>query len=154
MKGKRREHAKGGAGILYWRQATAGGVEVLLGLRARTIKHAPGTWSYPGGSLKPGEDELAGALREVREETCDGLSAVDLRSNVHFHEPKVLRRLSFLPLVDYEYSTYSCEVLRTPPDWPRPNWEHAAFAWFPIDQLPSPLHGEARSSVRELVKAW
>lgn len=148
---KRKEHAKGGAGILYWRKGPTGGVEVLLGLRARTIKHAPGTWSHPGGSLKAGEGPLAGALREAREETCEGLPAVDLRSKAHFREPEALRKLSFLPIARYEYSTFGCEVLESPPAWPQPNWEHETMAWFPVDRLPSPLHGEARTSIRKLL---
>ncbi|MFF3491506.1 NUDIX hydrolase [Streptomyces sp. NPDC002795] len=60
------------AGCVLWRrQATPGttphsgqGVEICLVHRPKY-----GDWSHPKGKLKRGEDALAGALREVREET-------------------------------------------------------------------------------------
>jgi 8-oxo-dGTP diphosphatase len=55
------------AGCVLWRPAPAGapaGVELCLVHRPKYDD-----WSHPKGKLKPGEDPLAGALREVAEET-------------------------------------------------------------------------------------
>ncbi|CAM5636736.1 DNA mismatch repair protein MutT [Streptomyces spiroverticillatus] len=53
------------AGCVLWRRGPYDGeVEVCLVHRPRY-----GDWSFPKGKLKRGEDALAGALREVLEET-------------------------------------------------------------------------------------
>ncbi|MQY13121.1 putative 8-oxo-dGTP diphosphatase 1 [Streptomyces sp. RB5] len=53
------------AGCVLWRHAPGGGpVEIALVHRPRWDD-----WSHPKGKLKRGEDALAGALREVEEET-------------------------------------------------------------------------------------
>ncbi|WP_405912721.1 NUDIX hydrolase [Streptomyces sp. NBC_00963] len=52
------------AGCVLWRRAPAGGLEICLVHRPKYDD-----WSHPKGKLKPGEDTLAAALREVHEET-------------------------------------------------------------------------------------
>jgi 8-oxo-dGTP diphosphatase len=52
------------AGGIVWRKSDLGSVEVLLVHRPKYDD-----WSLPKGKLAPGEDEVAGALREVEEET-------------------------------------------------------------------------------------
>ncbi|MFG3661419.1 NUDIX hydrolase [Streptomyces sp. NPDC047706] len=53
------------AGCVLWRRsATAGEPEICLVHRPKYDD-----WSHPKGKLKRGEDPLAGALREVEEET-------------------------------------------------------------------------------------
>jgi 8-oxo-dGTP diphosphatase len=53
------------AGCVLWRRApAAGGVEIALVHRPKYDD-----WSHPKGKLKRGEDALAGARREVLEET-------------------------------------------------------------------------------------
>ncbi|MEU9523203.1 NUDIX hydrolase [Streptomyces sp. NPDC048224] len=57
------------AGCVLWRPApafpaTSPGLELCLVHRPKYDD-----WSHPKGKLKPGEDPLAGALREVAEET-------------------------------------------------------------------------------------
>lgn len=61
------------AGLLLRALDTDGHHYVLLGRRHRTLG---GTWANFGGSLNTGEAPLAGALRELTEET--GISAGDL----------------------------------------------------------------------------
>ncbi|MFB6551348.1 NUDIX hydrolase [Streptomyces sp. NPDC056405] len=53
------------AGCVLWRRSPAVGELELC------LVHRPkyDDWSHPKGKLKPGEDPLAGALREVAEET-------------------------------------------------------------------------------------
>ncbi|MBV7696860.1 NUDIX hydrolase [Streptomyces sp. TRM70350] len=53
------------AGCVLWRRSPVdGGLEVCLVHRPKYDD-----WSHPKGKLKHGEDPLAGALREVEEET-------------------------------------------------------------------------------------
>ena len=53
------------AGCVLWRRSPVdGGLEICLVHRPKYDD-----WSHPKGKLKPGEDPLAGALREVEEET-------------------------------------------------------------------------------------
>ncbi|MGW0085449.1 NUDIX hydrolase [Streptomyces sp. NPDC003393] len=53
------------AGCVLWRRAPSGGsIELCLVHRPKYDD-----WSWPKGKLEPGEDPLAGALREVAEET-------------------------------------------------------------------------------------
>ncbi|MEU0335769.1 NUDIX hydrolase [Streptomyces sp. NPDC006193] len=52
------------AGCVLWRRSPAGDLEICLVHRPRYDD-----WSHPKGKLRPGEDPLAGALREVAEET-------------------------------------------------------------------------------------
>lgn len=60
------------AGLLL-RSVDCDGVYYLLGRRTRSLG---GTWANFGGSLNPGEHPLAGALRELAEETA--IRAADL----------------------------------------------------------------------------
>ncbi len=52
------------AGGVVWRPAPMHGRDVLL-----VHRPAYDDWTFPKGKLRPGEDEQAGALREVLEET-------------------------------------------------------------------------------------
>lgn len=68
------------AGGLVWREADAGGVELVVVHRPRYDD-----WSLPKGKLDPGESHEVAALREVQEET--GLE-VELEEELepHFYE--------------------------------------------------------------------
>ena len=58
------------AGILMWRRAADGGVEVLLGHFGGPIwaKRDAGAWAIPKGLVEPGEEMEACARREFEEE--------------------------------------------------------------------------------------
>ncbi|MFJ8693874.1 NUDIX hydrolase [Streptomyces roseolilacinus] len=55
------------AGCVLWRRAADGAVEVCLIHRPKYDD-----WSFPKGKVKAGEELLAAAVREVREETGRG----------------------------------------------------------------------------------
>jgi predicted NUDIX family NTP pyrophosphohydrolase len=68
------------AGILLYRRAATGGeLEVLLVHPGGPFwaRRDAGAWSVPKGEVEPGEDERAGALRELAEETGAALDDVD-----------------------------------------------------------------------------
>lgn len=78
--------------VWVFRSAAAGGIELLL-MRRSTGRILPGLWQGVSGSLESGERVVAGALRELREETgIDGeaIEALyDLDQVNQFHEPSV-----------------------------------------------------------------
>lgn len=63
--------AKRSAGILLWKRAPGGAIEVLLVHPGGPfwMKKDAGAWSIPKGLVNDGEDELAAARREFFEET-------------------------------------------------------------------------------------
>lgn len=61
---------------------------LLMFKRSETKKKFPGFWSIPGGHIDEGEDPLATAMREVKEETGVTISASDIQLKVvamHHH---------------------------------------------------------------------
>jgi 8-oxo-dGTP pyrophosphatase MutT (NUDIX family) len=76
--------------VWVFRVAIAGAVEILL-LRRAAGRILAGLWQGVSGSLEPGERIVAGALRELREETGidpEGIVALyDLDQVNQFHEP-------------------------------------------------------------------
>ncbi|MFH9014625.1 NUDIX hydrolase [Streptomyces sp. NPDC017943] len=68
------------AGCVLWRRSPTGGEPRLC------LVHRPkyDDWSWPKGKLEPGEEALAGALREVEEETgCRAVPGPEL-STLHY----------------------------------------------------------------------
>jgi len=101
----------------------------LLGKRHRRLG---GAWANIGGSLKPGEAALAGAIREFEEEV-----AVDSA------------RLADATITDViecgtdriPYTLYVVQVLTWFED-AELSWENVALCWWPADEVDSlPLHG-------------
>lgn len=78
------------AGGLVERTAPDGTVQVLVVHRPRYDD-----WSFPKGKLDPGEDFLAAAVREVREETGLEVEVGEELAPVRYHDhrgrPKVVR---------------------------------------------------------------
>ena len=68
------------------------GNAVLVARRADGA-HLPGAWEFPGGKVEDGEEPLAAALRELREET--GLQAEGAESLLVFVHDYPDRRLRF-----------------------------------------------------------
>jgi predicted NUDIX family NTP pyrophosphohydrolase len=68
------------AGILLWRRADGGGVEVLAGHMGGPFwaRKDAGAWSIPKGEHGPDEDPLAVARREFEEELGSPVPAVEL----------------------------------------------------------------------------
>ena len=64
------------------------GDEVLMFKRSETKKKFPGFWSIPGGHIDGGEDPLACAIREVKEETGISITPNDIKLKgvaIHHH---------------------------------------------------------------------
>ena len=65
---------------------TAGGIVLDDQGRVLLVRHRNhGRWLQPGGSIEPGEDPAAAALREIREET--GVEAEPI-GTVNFAHPR------------------------------------------------------------------
>jgi 8-oxo-dGTP pyrophosphatase MutT (NUDIX family)/phosphohistidine phosphatase SixA len=79
-------------------------------------------WSFPKGKLKPGEHVIAGALREVAEETGLSVSLGRHLPPVHYLKGGRLKR------VDYWVARIIEEVAQEPSD------EVDALEWLPVEQ--------------------
>jgi ADP-ribose pyrophosphatase YjhB (NUDIX family) len=118
-----------GVGVIVSRRG-----KLLLG--RRLSNHGHGTWSFRGGKPVPGEDVLACALRELREET--GLSAssgtVVAESTDGFHDSRRAFHTTFVQIDDARGEPQAREPDKTA-DW----------LWFEWNQLPQPLFAPVAS---------
>ncbi|MEU1076669.1 MULTISPECIES: NUDIX hydrolase [unclassified Streptomyces] len=73
------------AGCVLWRRSPegAGGLEICLVHRPKYDD-----WSHPKGKLKPGEEPLAGAVREVLEETGHSCVPGARLPSAHYIDPQ------------------------------------------------------------------
>lgn len=118
------------------------GYDVVLQHRAEWSDQG-GTWGIPGGALAPGEDPVAGAVREAGEE-----AGID-PAGIEVHATQVL---------DHGPWRYTTVVARAVgPQDPRPtDAESLAVAWVPTPQVADlPLlvaFGAAWPGLRALVE--
>lgn len=71
-RGHRHWGTAGAAGVQAFYRDETGAYRFMLVKRASWV-HNPGTWSTPSGALMPGENPIAGAIRELREEGLEHL---------------------------------------------------------------------------------
>lgn len=147
---RRRYWGRGGAGIVFLcpQEGT-----ILLGKRASWVAD-PGTWGAPGGSVDGGwrttpiqdpvtDEEVfkATAIRETEEE-CGSLP----------------RGMRFVGRTDYHddgfnYVTYLVHLTpRSVAAWEptTADGETDEWRWFPLDDLPHPIHPKLMPSLRRL----
>jgi 8-oxo-dGTP pyrophosphatase MutT (NUDIX family) len=102
------------------------------------VKRSPkvsegGTWAVPGGLVEPGEYAFQAALREVAEEVGGAPPG------------RVLGRFIWRS-EDLEFTTFLVAVApESRAAWPVVlNFENDAASWFPLEDLPRPLHPGVR----------
>lgn len=122
-----------------WRKSPLAGVSVIitnLGGDVLLLKHSygPDVWSLPGGGLGRGEDPLAAARREVREELGVELSRI---------EPIITleEEISGSPHTAYIFAGV-CDRQ------PQPDRREVIVArFFPSHSLPEPLGNHTRARI-------
>ena len=70
------------------------GSRILLALRENT-GYADGLWNLPSGKVEQGEELLAAAVREAREEVAVEVNAARLATVVHVQRPGETPRVGF-----------------------------------------------------------
>lgn len=105
--------------------------KILLGLRRGS--HGAGTWAFPGGKLGFGETIEGCAARELLEETglraCDNSKIIGVTNDI-FGKEGLHYVTIFIATPERGGDATVCE-----PD------KCEQWAWFPYDQLPTPLFG-------------
>lgn len=111
------------AGTMY----VAADNSVLLMRRALDAKDAPGLWSLPAGGREQGETALQAADRESAEETgfFPGEGAKEFSRTTDFVTFVRFMKEKFEPIM---------------------NEEHDAARWFPLSDLPTPMHPGLKAS--------
>ena len=137
---------------------TAAGVVLAAGSVLLVRHRSHGRWMQPGGSIEPGEDPAAAAVREIREET--GITAEPL-GRPHFEHPAarsvpvpfaIVERLS----QDSRLGPHRClsfiYVFRPVGGDLSPQLDEVSDArWVPVGEIEA--LGEIAGDLPELVKA-
>jgi ADP-ribose pyrophosphatase YjhB (NUDIX family) len=122
-----------------WRKAPIAGVSVIvtnLGGDVLLLKHSYGAdvWALPGGGLGRGEDPVAAARREVREELALELTRIEAIATLE-------EELSGSPHTAHLFAA-TCD------QHPRPDGREVTEArFFPSHSLPEPLGRTTRSRI-------
>ena len=109
---------------------------VILTVRREHLRTHAGQIAFPGGRLDPGEDPVAAALREAREEILLEPQAVDVVGEIE--EYRTVTGFIVTPVIGV-----------IPPDLPLEPHEHEVADWFeaPLDFLLDPANQRKRSTL-------
>jgi 8-oxo-dGTP diphosphatase len=99
--------------------------KVLIIKRAKVNDVLPEYWDIPGGTLEDGEDPVAGAIREVKEET--GLEIANLRLFFDHSNVDVAKNKQFVTLI-FTAKYPSGEIVLNPE-------EHEEYAWIAPEEV-------------------
>ncbi len=122
------------AGILF----VAADGDVLLLRRAGDpeVDNFVGYWSLPGGGVEEGETPELGAVREAKEEIGVDVDPATFKVFDQTITPKGKAFHTFASPTEKKF-------------WPIVNDEHTGAGWFPLDQLPQPIHPAVTDSLRK-----
>lgn len=116
----------------FWGRAGAGCIPLardtgryLIPLRSADVEQ-PFTWGTIGGAIDKGEDPLAAAIREFKEETKYNGNILATKL-IHIFEKDDFKYTTFLVVLPEEFT-------------PSLNWESRDAQWFEKDDWPHPLH--------------
>jgi ADP-ribose pyrophosphatase YjhB (NUDIX family) len=124
---------KHAAGILH----VAPDGDVLLLRRAGTpgVDNFVGHWALPGGGVEEGETPQVGAARENKEEMGVDVDPSKLKVFDQTMTPTGGAFHTFASPADKKF-------------WPALNDEHSGAGWFPLSELPHPLHPAVEASLK------
>jgi 8-oxo-dGTP pyrophosphatase MutT (NUDIX family) len=118
------------AGVVY----LDGEGNVLLMRRSPKEENYPGHWNLPGGKGEKGEDPEEVAEREAAEETGNEAPRGSRKLLRKVRTPGGFDFHTFVQPVDKQF-------------WPKVNEEHTGAGWFPMDDLPRPMHPAVRDTL-------
>lgn len=108
----------------------------------RLVKVGSGQWGLPGGHLEPGESMIAGAKRELEEET--GLVADTVEFINITNDPRPGDE-------HWIHLVFMAEGIHGEPENMEPN-KCEGWEWFSIDKLPEPLFYGHRKLLEAVVQ--
>jgi uncharacterized protein len=119
------------AGILF----VAPDGDVLLLRRSPKEENFAGHWSLPGGNADEGETPELGAAREAKEEMGVDVDPAKFKVFDQTITPTGKAFHTFAMPADKKF-------------WPTINDEHTGAGWFPLSELPRPIHPAVEASLK------